>query len=119
MTNTLLLICLLLSSGVMASHDASHPTSDDRLTEVEQLIRDAGHRVHHAWEAFHTAALGGTLASPALQMKIEENLSDARLYLTKARAAAEDQDYPKVQRLADKITQLVEQIVEDSQRRKP
>ncbi|HNA27371.1 MAG TPA: hypothetical protein PLI01_11245, partial [Nitrospira sp.] len=45
--------------------------------EHVQLVHEAEHSVDHAWEVYHRAALGGTVASPDLQAQIEQHLHEA------------------------------------------
>lgn len=86
---------------------------------VQASLYQAATHVDEAWEAFHQSALGGTLVSPALQMKIEQALSESRLLLVKARAAATIGDDRVVFEITERIGTLAHQIKEDSQRRKP
>lgn len=86
---------------------------------VQQSLYLAGKRVDEAWEAFHHSALGGTLASPTIQTKIEQALHKSRLLLLKARAAAKASDDRAVFDITEQIGKMAHQIKEDSQRRKP
>ena len=60
--------------------------------ENAELVHEAEHDVDHAWEVYHRAALGGTVASPALQAQIEQHLHEARTLVTQAQEAAERGD---------------------------
>src|SRR5687768_5484462 len=68
-----------------------------------QAVHEAEHSVDHAWEVYHRAALGGTIASPALQVEIEQHLHEARTLVTQAQEAAERGDKRQVERLIVKI----------------
>ena len=73
---------------------AHHP-----YPEHAKAVHEAEHAVDHAWEVYHLAALGGTVASPALQAEIEQHLHEARTLVTQAQEAAEQGDKRQVQRL--------------------
>lgn len=85
---------------------------------VEESLYLAGVSVEEAWEAFHQAALGGTLCSPDMQTKIEQALHESRLLLVKARKAARVNDTFTVFEITDRIEKISHQIKEDSQRQK-
>ena len=86
---------------------------------LQESLYRAGRSVDEAWEAFHHAALGGTLASPALQTKIEEALHESRRLLVEARVAAQASDDRVVSDITERIGKIARQIKEDSQRQKP
>lgn len=112
------LTVLIMTGGLTLSHAGEIHTHEEGSGETQELIHQAGHAVDHAWEAFHKAALGGTLASPALQMKIEKALGAARGLLVEARDAAEQGEDGRVKRLTSQIKDISDQIIKDSQRRK-
>lgn len=85
---------------------------------VEESLYLAGKSVEEAWEAFHHAALGGTLASPDIQTKIEQALHESRLLLVDARNAARVNDTITVFEITDRIEKISHQIKEDSRRQK-
>ena len=85
---------------------------------LEESLYLAGKSVEEAWEAFHHAALGGTLASPDMQTKIEQALHESRLLLVDARDAARVNDTFTVFEITDRIRKISHQIKEDSQRQK-
>lgn len=86
---------------------------------IQASLYQADKNVDEAWEAFHQAALGGTLASPAIQTQIEQALHESRLLLGDARQAARDDDARVVSLLTERIEQLATQIKEKSRRQKP
>lgn len=77
---------------------ARHPHPDSA-----KAVHEAEHEVDHAWEIYHRAALGGTVASPALQADIEEHLHEARTLVTQAQEAAERGDQRQVDRLVGQV----------------
>lgn len=99
-----------------AGHAGPHFQPRD---SVQASLYLAAKSVDEAWEAFHQSALGGTLVSPALQLKIERALSESRLLLGEARAAATIGDDRVVFEITERIGTLAHQIKADSQRRKP
>ena len=92
----LVLIALLGTSSLHAGPIDSPEHAHQAKT---QLVHEANHEVDQAWEIYHRAALGGTVASPALQADIEEHLHEARTLVTQAQEAAEQGDERLLQRL--------------------
>lgn len=86
--------------------------------ENAKAVHEAEHAVDHAWEVYHRAALGGTVASPALQAEIEEHLHQARTLITQAQEAAERGDKRQVERLVGKIRIHTSQAIEGSKEQK-
>jgi len=83
-----------------------------------QLVHETEHEVDHAWEVYHRAALGGTVASPKLQAEIEEHLHQARTLITQAQEAA-DQDNPgQVERLIKQVRTHTIHAIEGSKESK-
>jgi hypothetical protein len=70
-------------------------------TDPTHAVHDAEHAVDYAWETYHRAALGGTIASPEIQQEVEDHLHESRGLLTKAWEAAERGD----KKLVDKYLQ--------------
>ena len=91
-----------------------HPQSP-----IQESLYLADKNVDEAWEAFHQAALGGTLASPAIQTQIEQALHTSRLLLVDARKAARENDERVVSALTARIGEISTQIKEKSRRQKP
>ena len=91
-----------------------HPRSP-----LQESLYRADKNVDEAWKAFHRAALGGTLASPAIQTQIEQALNESRLLLVDARKAARDNDEHVVSLLTTRIEEISIQIKEKSLRQKP
>ncbi len=99
-----------------AGHAGPHFQPRD---SVQASLYQAATHVNEAWEAFHQSALGGTLVSPALQLKIERALSESRLLLGKARAASAIGNDRVVFEITERIGRLARRIKEDSRRTKP
>ena len=85
---------------------------------IQESLYQADKNVNEAWETFHQAALGGTLASPAIQTKIEQALHESRLLLVDAREAARSSNNRVVFALMARIGEIAKEIKEHSQRRK-
>lgn len=86
--------------------------------EHAQAVHEAEHSVDHAWEVYHRAALGGTIASPALQVEIEQHLHEARTLVTQAQEAAERGDKRQVERLVGQIQIHTSHAIEGSKEHK-
>ena len=120
------LYCLILSflawpiaSGTgLGRADHAGPHVHPQNPVRESLYR-AEQNVDEAWEAFHQAALGGTLASPAVQRKIEQALQESRGLLVDARRATEENDNRTVSALTARIAEISTHIKEKSRRQKP
>jgi alpha-ketoglutarate-dependent taurine dioxygenase len=67
---------------------------------------------------YHRAALGGTVASPALQAEIEQHLHEARTLVTRAQEAAERGDRRQVDRLVGQVNIHTTKAIEGSKERK-
>jgi hypothetical protein len=81
-------------------------------------VHEAEHTVDHAWEVYHRAALGGTIASPALQVEIEQHLHEARTLVTQAQEAAERGDRRRVERLVGQIKIHTTKAIQGSKEQK-
>jgi formylglycine-generating enzyme required for sulfatase activity len=84
----------------------------------EDMVHEAESTVDHAWEVYHKAALGGTIASPALQAEIEQHLHEARTLLPQAQEAADRGDNGLVERLVGRVKIHTTQAVEGSKEQK-
>ena len=115
MKNLLPLAILLLSTICISAGAEPIQATQETATEAHNLIHDAGHAMDKAWEAFHQAALGGTLASPKIQTAAESDLMHGRSLLRKARKAQHKGDIDAVRSLTAQIKQLSEEIVIKSQ----
>jgi hypothetical protein len=109
------LIALLGASPLQAGSidPAQHPHQDKA-----QMVHEAEHSVDQEWEVYHRAALGGTVASPALQADIEQHLHEARTLITQAQEAAERGDERQVQRLVRQVKVHTTKAIEGSKEQK-
>lgn len=92
---------------------ARHPHPD-----YAKVVHEAEHSVDHAWEVYHRAALGGTVASPALQAEIEQHLHEARTLITQAQEAAERGDKRQVDRLVGQVKVHTTEAIHGSKEQK-
>ena len=74
--------------------------------------------VEQAWETYHDAALGGTLASPAIQTELEMNLHRSRALLAEAYDAEDKGDMRTVKKIILEIMAIKQKVVNESQERK-
>jgi len=74
--------------------------------------------VEQAWETYHDAALGGTLASPAIQTELEMNLHRSRALLAEAYDAEDKGDMKTVKKIIREIMTIKQKVVNESQERK-
>ena len=82
------------------------------------MVHEAEHDVDQAWEVYHRAALGGTVASPALQADIEQHLHEARTLITQAQEAAERGNDRQVKRLVSQVKVHTTKAIEGSKEQK-
>lgn len=111
MKHLLSIAVLLLSTISIPAAAEPIQATQETLSEAQHLIHDAGHAMDKAWDAFHKAALGGTLASPKIQTEAEADLMQGRALLRKARQAHHEGDIEEVRKLTEQIHQLSEEIV--------
>lgn len=106
---------LLTAAPILAGpiDPARHPHP-----EQAKAVHEAEHAVDHAWEVYHRAALGGTVASPALQADIEQHLHEARTLVTQAHEAAERGDQRQVDHLVGAINIHTIQAIQASKEQK-
>ena len=111
----IVLIALLGASPLQAGpiDSAKHPHP-----ESAKAVHEAQHDVDHAWEVYHRAALGGTVASPALQADIEEHLHEARTLVIQAQEASEQGDDRQVKRLVSQVKVHTTKAIEGSKEQK-
>ncbi len=107
----IILLALIGPSDITAGplELADHPHQDSVTA-----VHEAEHDVDHAWEVYHQAALGGTVATPRLQAEIEEHLHDARILITQAQEAAEHGDQRQVGHLIEQVRFHTTQAIEGS-----
>jgi len=71
--------------------------------------------VEQAWETYHHAALGGTLASPTVQTELEMNLHISRALLAEAYEAEDKGDMKATHKLIAQIMQITDKVITESQ----
>jgi len=94
------------------------PDSQANQQSTGNLIRQAAHAADEAWEEFHQSAIGGTLASPAIQVSIEGQLNEVRSLLMEARKAERANQVDSVKTMTQKIFDITNIIVQASRERK-
>lgn len=87
--------------------------------EAAHAAHEAEHAVDHAWETYHKAALGGTIASPSVQAAIEQHLHEARALVPRAQTAAERGALPELDRLVEQIRHHANAAIAGSVEHKP
>ena len=105
---TALFLAAQLQAGPLELVD--HPHQDSM-----QAVHEAEHEVDHAWEVYHRAALGGTVASPSVQMEIEEHLHEARTLITQAQQAAEHGDKRQLEQMIKQVQLHTTQAIASSE----
>jgi len=90
------------------------------LNENNTALKTAQARfaVEQAWETYHDAALGGTLASPAIQTELEMNLHRSRALLAEAYDAEDKGDMRTVKKIILEIMAIKQKVVNESRERK-
>jgi hypothetical protein len=103
--NKILLPGIALIALLGASPLQAGPIDPGRYPRQEdaQAVHEAEHEVDQAWEVYHHAALGGTVASPALQADKQQHQHEARTLINQAQEAAEPGDERQVQRLVRQV----------------
>ena len=96
-------IILIALLGASSLHAGPIDSPGQAHQDKAQLVHKANHEVDHAWEVYHRAALGGTVASPALQAEIEQHLHEARTLVTQAQEAADRGDKRQVEALIKQV----------------
>ena len=114
----LLFVAIILTAPHGASGQHQPELGDTTDGSSRQLIQSAAQAVDEAWEEFHQAAIGGTLASPDVQTKIEGQLHEARDLLMEARKAERSGDHRSVKIITDKLFELSHEIVMASREKK-
>jgi hypothetical protein len=111
-------IVLIALLGASSLHAGPIDSPGHAHQDKAQLVHEANHEVDHAWEVYHRAALGGTVASPALQAEIEQHLHEARTLVTQAQEAVDGGDERKVEELVKQVRLHTTQAVKGSKEQK-
>ena len=101
----------IVTAGPLEPADHPHQNS-------VRAVHEAAHEVDHAWEVYHRAALGGTVASPALQADIEDHLHEARTLITQALEAAQRGDNRQAEQLIQQVRVHTAHAIEGSKEQK-
>lgn len=114
--NTIFALGILFGALLVATQlqAGSLELADYPQQKILTAVHEAQHDVDHAWEMYHRAALGGTVASPSLQAAIEEHLHEARTLITQAQEAAERGDSLQVEQLVKQLRLHTTQAIEGS-----
>ncbi|MGP0566179.1 MULTISPECIES: hypothetical protein [unclassified Nitrospina] len=107
-------ITLVAVVSSSAETTRQNPVGAGNPWSSKQII-EARNAVEFAWEVYHHAALGGTLASPTVQTQLESKLHQCRQLLAEAYTAAENRDWNQVDKLHTQILTLSHHVVEASQ----
>jgi hypothetical protein len=111
-------IVLIALLGASSLHAGPIDSPGHAHQDKAQLVHEANHEVDHAWEVYHRAALGGTVASPALQAEIEQHLHEARTLVTQAQEAVDRGDERQVEDLIKQVRLHTTQAIEGSKEQK-
>jgi hypothetical protein len=111
-------IVLIALFGAPSLHAGPIDSAGHAHQDKAQLVHEANHEVDHAWEVYHRAALGGTVASPALQAEIEQHLHEARTLVTQAQEAVDRGDERKVEELVKQVRLHTTQAIKGSKEQK-
>ena len=108
------LITFLISLTFLIPNVIAQSVDDPEIHK----LRMAQSKVDQAWDIFHEAALGGTLASPALQTEIETDLHNLRGLLAQSWEAIAAGDRITAANLIERIEQLTDKVADQSRQRK-
>lgn len=113
---TLFILAIPFTALFLGSHLQAGPLElvDHPHQDSMRVVHEAEHEVDHAWEVYHRAALGGTVASPSLQVEIEEHLHEARTLITQAQEAAAHGDKRQVEQMIKQVRLHTTQAIESS-----
>lgn len=113
--HSIVFIALFEASTALSGplEQTNHPHKDSVTA-----VHEAAHDVDHAWEIYHRAALGGTVASPTLQAEIEQHLHDARTLISQAQEAAGRGDKMQVDGLIEQVKFHTTQAIDGSKEQK-
>jgi hypothetical protein len=111
-------ILLIVLLGASSLHAGPIDSPGHTHQDTAQLVHEANHEVDHAWEVYHRAALGGTVASPALQAEIEQHLHEARTLVTQAQEAADRGDDRQLEDLVKQVRLHTTQAIKGSKEQK-
>ena len=111
-------IVLIALLGASSLHAGPIDSAGHAHQDKAPLVHEANHEVDQAWEVYHRAALGGTVASPALQAEIEQHLHEARTLVSQAQEAVDRGDERQVENLIKQVRLHTTQAIEGSKEQK-
>jgi hypothetical protein len=113
-------LAFFIAAFVILCFTNAKPGFSGDLNEKSASLKTAQARfaVEQAWETYHDAALGGTLASPAIQTELEMNLHRSRALLAEAYDAEDKGDMKTVKKIIHEIMTIKQKVVNESQERK-
>ena len=113
-------LAFLLATFAILCFTNPKPGFSGDLNEQNTTLKTAQARfaVEQAWETYHDAALGGTLASPAIQTELEMNLHRSRALLAEAYDAEDKGDMKTVKKIIHEIMAIKQKVVNESRERK-
>jgi hypothetical protein len=113
-------LAFLLATFAILCFTNPKPGFSGDLNENNTTLKTAQARfaVEQAWETYHDAALGGTLASPAIQTELEMNLHRSRALLAEAYDAEDKGDMKTVKKIIREIMTIKQKVVNESRERK-
>jgi hypothetical protein len=115
---SILILSYLLFLIIHIAIPANGFTEEWKENQVIGKIAKARIAVEQAWETYHDAALGGTLASPEIQTKLETNLHKSRALLAEAYDADERGDIKTVNKMIREIMRIKNEIITESREQK-
>ena len=110
-----LLGMVLLGMSLLFINPGLGFSDDTSLNKTVYTTTHARLSVEQAWDTYHHAALGGTLASPIVQTELEENLHKSRALLAEAYESEERGDIQKTQMLIQQILKITKKVITKSQ----
>ena len=99
--------CSLVATSSGFGEDFQASKAFDKTTQARLAVEQA-------WETYHHAALGGTLASPRIQTELEMNLHKSRALLAEAYDAEDRKDMITVNKLINQIMDINHKVVNES-----
>ena len=102
-----LIILQFLATALVFGEDFEELKTFDKITNARLAVE-------RAWETYHHAALGGTLASPNIQTELEINLHKSRALLAKAYDAENKGDVKIVNNLVVQIMNIAQHVITES-----
>ena len=110
--------CCALITILYLANPATGFTGELKENQVVGKTAKARFAVEQAWETYHDAALGGTLASPEIQTKLEMNLHKSRALLAEAYDAEDRGDLNTVDKVIVEIMQIKNEVIIESREQK-